>query len=56
MMSPAWDYTLNKQLDTMTERQKTRVLNNLIHTAMFQAELGDTKLEQEIRREMETQK
>lgn len=55
-MSPAWDYTLNQQLDTMTERQKTRVLNNLIHSAMFQAELGDDKLAQAIRKEMETQK
>lgn len=55
-MSPVQDYTLNRQLDTMTERQKTRILDNLIHTAMFQAELGDTKLVEEIRREMNAYK
>lgn len=58
-MSGALDFTLNRQVDAMTNEQREAVLNSLIHQAAFQTSVdGDDTMEQRIRKaiEQETQK
>lgn len=52
-MSIAPDFDLIRQVDTMTEAQKTNALNIIIHTAVIQSALGDDTMEQRIRKTIE---